>query len=170
MTAEALRAYSAEKLFTATRSSCTESALGVRLVTPPRGLALTLAESMRKLLDSARWPFALRFTPNSALKTSAVAWAYACPPPEGSPVTPGTTRPEGSLTVPSMALVNCAQRGEAKNTRVANKLGQVLLSTPIRGPQVRRFAGESSTWSVARHFPGIETKCSNFNRLDSLAA
>ena len=54
-------------------------------------------------------------------------------------VAPGTTRPEGSLTVPSMALVNCAQRGEAKNTRVANKLGQVLLSTPIRGPPSKKI-------------------------------
>jgi len=47
VTAEELRPYSAEKLLIETRSSWTESALGLTLVTPPRGLPLALAESIR---------------------------------------------------------------------------------------------------------------------------
>ena len=72
---EEFRPYSAEKLLTETRSSCTESAFGLKLTTPPRGLAFTDAPSTLKLLDSARWPLPLRLTPYSAEKMSPVACA-----------------------------------------------------------------------------------------------
>ena len=58
-----LRPNSAEKLLAATRTSCTSSALGLMLVTPLRWLESMEAESMRKLLDSAREPLAFRLMP-----------------------------------------------------------------------------------------------------------
>src|SRR5262249_49873280 len=59
--AEAFRPYSAEKLFTDTRTSCTLSAFGFTFATPLRWLEVTLPESTRKLFDSVRAPFACRF-------------------------------------------------------------------------------------------------------------
>ena len=64
---EPLRPYSAEKLFTSTRTSSTLSAFGLMLATPLRWLELTVAESTMKLLDSVRAPFAFMPTPNSLL-------------------------------------------------------------------------------------------------------
>ena len=64
---EPFRPYSAEKLLTETRTSWTLSVFGLMLTTPLRWLELTVDESIRKLLDSVRAPFAFMFTPNSLL-------------------------------------------------------------------------------------------------------
>ena len=65
--APALRPYSAEKLFTETRTSWTFSVFGLTLATPLRWLEVTDSESTRKLLDSVRAPLACMLTPNSLL-------------------------------------------------------------------------------------------------------
>ncbi len=64
---EPFRPYSAEKLFTATRTSWTLSLFGLMFTMPLRWLELTVEESTRKLFDSARAPLAFMFTPNSLL-------------------------------------------------------------------------------------------------------
>jgi len=71
--------FSAEKLFTETRNSCTDSAFGVMLTTPPRTMEVTLLESSEKRFCSARPP-AFMFTPYSGMKTSTRDCAYACVP------------------------------------------------------------------------------------------
>src|SRR5215831_13791476 len=64
---EELRPDSAEKLFVETRTSWTESALGLKLVSPPWATLLVEAEFTAKLLLIPRWPFALSATPYSVV-------------------------------------------------------------------------------------------------------
>ena len=54
-----LRPSTAEKLFATTRTSSTDSELGVRFVMPPRATPLVLVSSTVNELASSRWPLAL---------------------------------------------------------------------------------------------------------------
>ena len=87
--APGLRPSTAEKLFETTRTSSTDSVLGVRLVMPPRATPLVLVSSTVYELASSRWPLALMRGADSPANESS-----APPPPlidadTPLPVTPG---------------------------------------------------------------------------------
>ena len=65
-----LRPSTAEKLFDTTRTSSTDSVLGVRLVMPPRATPFVLVSSTVYELASSRWPLALMRGADSPAKES----------------------------------------------------------------------------------------------------
>ena len=120
---EPLRPYSAEKLFTATRTSSTTSGFGVTLTTPLRWLELIVDESTMKLFDSVRAPFAFMLTLYSLMKMSALDCAYAWPPPAARPLTPGVSttrlkklRPTSGRSFTSLPVIRPETRPSAVST------------------------------------------------------